>query len=294
MPGAGVQATFWRFACLYSLGAAVYFCPLGAHNGDGRPLIRFLEKLKIMIRCLTLLSLLACPCTLLADNAPTAAPPEPAGMKSIFNGKDLTGWDGDPRLWSVRDGVIHGETTAENPAKGNTFIIWKGGKLKDFDLRLSFRCNATNNSGIQYRSKHITDGNVSNAWVVRGYQHEIRNENKFPNISGFIYDEGGKRGRICMVGEQATWETSGKKLVSDSLIDQAGFEKLFKLDDWNNVVIVARGNHIRHYLNNRLILDFTDNDPALALTEGILALQLHAGAPMWAEYKNIRLAEVKE
>jgi hypothetical protein len=220
------------------------------------------------------------------------APPEPADMKVIFNGKDLTGWDGDPRLWSVREGVIHGETTTENPAKGNTFIIWKDGTTKDFELRLSFRCNATNNSGIQYRSKHITE-KVGNNWVVRGYQHEIRNEVKFPNISAFIYDEGGKRGRICMVGEQATWEADGKKLVKSDLIDQEGWEKLFKLNEWNEVIIIAKGPNIQHYMNGKLILDFTDNHPELALKDGILALQLHAGAPMWAEYKNIRIREIK-
>ena len=221
------------------------------------------------------------------------APPESADLKPIFNGKDLTGWDGDPKLWSVKDGVIHGETTAENPAKGNTFIIWKDGKTKDFELRLSFRCNATNNSGIQYRSKHITEGKVGNQWVVRGYQHELRNETQLPNVSGFIYDEGGKRGRICLVSEQATWEKEGKKVVKSDLVDQAAFKKLFKLDDWNDVVITAKGNHIQHYLNNTLVLDFTDNNPELALTEGILALQLHAGKPMWAEFKNIRIRELK-
>lgn len=221
------------------------------------------------------------------------APPESADLKPIFNGKDLTGWDGDPKLWSVKDGVIHGETTAENPAKGNTFIIWKDGTTKDFELRLSFRCNATNNSGIQYRSKHITEGKVGNQWVVRGYQHELRNETQLPNVSGFIYDEGGKRGRICLVSEQATWEKDGKKVVKSDLVDQAAFKKLFKLDDWNDVVIVAKGNHIQHYLNNTLVLDFTDNNPELALTEGILALQLHAGKPMWAEFKNIRIRELK-
>jgi hypothetical protein len=247
---------------------------------------------KIMIRSLILLSVLSMPCNLFAQSAPATAPPEPAGMRPIFNGKDLGGWDGDPRLWSVREGAIHGETTAESPAKGNTFILWKDGKTKNFDLRLTFRCNAANNSGIQYRSKHITDGKVGNAWVVRGYQHEIRNEIKLPSVSGFIYDEGGKRGRLCLVGEQATWEASGKEIVSDALIDQAGFEKLFKLDDWNDVAIVAQGHHIRHYLNGRLILGFTDNDPQLALTEGILALQLHAGKPMWVEFKNIRIAEL--
>ena len=244
-----------------------------------------------MIRALILLNLLAIPCSAFADGDATA-PPEPAGMKAIFNGKNLDGWDGDPRLWSVRDGAIRGETTAENPAKGNTFIIWKGGKTKDFDLRLTFRANATNNSGIQYRSKHITEGKVNNAWVVRGYQHEIRNEIKLPSVSGFIYDEGGKRGRLCLVGEQATWDASGKTVVNDKLIDQTGFEKLFKLDDWNDVVILAQGHRIRHYLNGKLIVDFTDDHPDLALSDGILALQLHAGAPMWVEYKNLRIVDL--
>lgn len=229
----------------------------------------------------------------LAAEEPAAAPAEPAGMQRLFNGKDLAGWDGDPRLWSVKDGALRGETTEANPAKGNTFIIWKGGITKDFDVRLSFRCNATNNSGIQYRSKHITGEGAPNKWVVRGYQHEIRNEIQLPSVAGFIYDEGGKRGRLCLVGEKAVWERDGKKTVGDALIDQPGFEKLFKLDDWNDVVIVARGNRIQHFLNDRLILDFTDNDPGLTLREGILALQLHAGKPMWVEFKNIRFKELK-
>lgn len=239
-----------------------------------------------MIRNLfVLLALSTSVCAFAADN-------EADGSKVIFNGKDLTGWDGDPRLWSVKDGVIHGETTAENPTKGNTFLIWKEGTTKDFELRLSFRCNAANNSGIQYRSKHITE-KVSNNWVVRGYQHELRNEVKFPNISGFIYDEGGKRGRICLVGEQATWEVDGKKVVKSDLIDQAGWEKLFKLNEWNDVIITGRQNNIRHFMNGQLILDFTDNNPELALKDGILALQLHAGAPMWAEFKDIKFRELK-
>jgi hypothetical protein len=246
-----------------------------------------------MIRNFVMMVALSIPAFVMGADAPVTAPPEAEGMKALFNGKDLSGWDGDPRLWSVKDGVIHGETTEANPAKGNTFIIWKDGTTKDFELRLSFRCNATNNSGIQYRSKHITEGKVGNQWVVRGYQHELRNETQLPNVGGFIYDEGGKRGRIILVGEQATWEKEGKKLIKSDLIDQEGFKKLFKLDDWNDVVIIAKGKHIQHFLNNRLILDFTDNHPELALTEGILALQLHAGKPMWAEFKNIRIRELK-
>lgn len=238
--------------------------------------------MKISVACLLLLFGLTAPAF--------AQPPAETEMVTIFNGKNLDGWDGDPRLWTVQDGVIRGETTADNKTNGNTFIIWKDGVLKDFELRLSFRCNNKNNSGIQYRSKHITDGNPKNEWVVRGYQHEIRNEVDFPNTSGFIYGEGLNRGRICLVGEKAVIEDGEKKVV-ETLIDQAGFKELFRLDDWNDVIIIARGNHIQHYLNGKLILDFTDA-PELALTRGILALQLHAGAPMWAEYKNIRIKQL--
>jgi hypothetical protein len=243
-----------------------------------------------MIRIVTFAALVAVSLPALADEDRTV-PAEPEGMQKLFNGKDLTGWDGDPRLWSVKDGAIRGETTKEVPARGNTFLIWKDGKLKDFDLRLSFRCTNQNNSGIQYRSRHITTGKTRNKWVVRGYQYEIRNENKLPSVAGFIYDEGGRRGRMCLVGEKAVWTKDGKK-VTEKLIDAEGFKKLFKLDDWNDVVIIAKGNHIRHYMNGRLILDCTDEHPN-ALSEGVLALQLHAGRPMWAEFKDVRMKSLE-
>ena len=245
-----------------------------------------------VLMCVVLVVLMGIGGVARAELPPTAAPPAPEGMEVLFNGTDLTGWDGDPRLWTVRDGVIHGETTAENVANGNTFLVWQGGEVGDFELRLSFRCNATNNSGIQYRSKRITDQTAKNKWVVRGYQHEIRNEHTLPNVSGFIYDEGGGAGgrqRICQAGEQAVWEPESGKKVTGTLIGQDEFTKLMKIDDWNEVVIRAEGNRIRHFLNGRLILDFTDADPAKALREGVLALQLHAGKPMWAEYRDIRL-----
>lgn len=240
------------------------------------------------------LSVAACFCTapLLADEASQSAPPEPSGMQSVFNGTDLSGWTGDERLWKVQDGVIRGETTTDAAADGNTFLIWTQGKTGDFDLRLSFRCSDTNNSGVQYRSQRVTQG-AKNDWVVKGYQCEIRNENQLPNVAGFIYDERGTRKRICLVGEKATWEPETGKQVIEEFLDEAAYRELFRLDDWNDLVIVAKGNHIRHYLNGKLILDFTDNDPQLALLKGVLALQLHAGKPMWCEFKNVRIAEVE-
>lgn len=241
----------------------------------------------------TLLFSLVCIVSSVRSEEPVKAPSRTGELQRLFNGSDLTGWDGDPSMWSVRDGVLRGETTASNPAKGNTFLIWKGGEVKNFELFVKFRSTAANNSGIQYRSKHITDGSTKNKWVVRGYQHEIRNELELPNVSGFIYDEGGKRGRLCLVGEKATWETDGKK-VSQKLIDEAAFKKLFRLDDWNETVIAARGNRIQHFLNGELVLDFEDNDPKLALSQGIIALQLHAGNPMWVEFKDLELRKLPD
>lgn len=227
--------------------------------------------------------------------ADKAGPPEPAGMVQLFNGKDLTGWDGDPQLWSVKDGVLRGETTPENPAKGNTFIVWKGNDqvpatLKDFELRLSFRVAGTNNSGVQYRSKHITDAK-NNKWVVRGYQAEVRNETKLPNTAGFIYDEGGKRGRLALVGEKVVWE-NGKKNVVGKVGDVDAFLASIKPDGWNDYVIIAKGNNIQQFVNGIQTVDFTDNEPQLALQEGIIALQLHAGKPMWVEFKDVRVKKI--
>lgn len=246
---------------------------------------------KNMIRNLTLLVLASFAFTTFAAE-PQMAPAESDDMKVLFNGRDLTGWDGDSRLWSVKDGVIHGQTTEENKASGNTFLICGEGVLKDFELRLSFRVSTANNSGIQYRSKHITE-KARDDWVVRGYQHEIRNSDKPPSVSGFIYEEGGKRGRMCMVGEKAVWGEDGKKEVTGELIDDAEFETLFKVDDWNDVIIIAKGPRLQHYMNGRLILDCTDNHSELKKPKGIIALQLHAGSPMWAEYKDIRLKKIK-
>ena len=104
--------------------------------------------------------------------------------------------------------------------------------------------------------------------------------------------KGGSAGGCAWSGSRPRGGTDGQKHVTGTLIDQQGFDKLFKLDDWNDVVIVGKGNHIQHYLNNVLIVDFTDDDPQLAAKEGILALQLHAGKPMWVEFKNIRIKDL--
>ena len=214
------------------------------------------------------------------------------GFIEIFNGKDLTGWDGNPDFWSVKNGAIHGETTKEKRTRGNTFCIWRGGKLKDFILELDFRIH-NGNSGIQYRS--IDLGN----WVVSGYQAEVCNQK---GKVGFLYHEKG-RGYLCRVGQKVIIEKDGKRRVVEKFGDPMELTKTYKPGDWNHYRIEARGNHLVHYLNGVKTIDFTDyqlddpNNPKpdrrKGRLEGILALQIHAGPPMWVEFKNIRIKHLK-
>ena len=217
-----------------------------------------------------------------------AVPPEPAGMTQLFNGTDLAGWDGDPTLWTVKDGLIRGETTAEKKAKGNTFLICQAGTFGDFELRLSYRVGNVNNSGVQYRSKHLADGK-DNKWVAQGYQAEVRND---PVQTGFIYDEKGKRGRMCLPGEKATWTAENKKQPDGEVSTKEERAKAFKVDGWNDYVIICKGNNIKHYLNGVQYIDFTDAEPKQAMKEGIIALQLHAGKEMWVEFKDIKIKKI--
>jgi hypothetical protein len=203
-----------------------------------------------------------------ADDAP----------RSLFNGKDLTGWDGDPKFWSVKDGALTGQTTPENPTKGNTFLIWKGGTLKDFELRVKFRLLG-NNSGVQYRSKDL--GN----WAVSGYQGDIDAENRY---TGMLYEERG-RGFVARVGEKVTVPPDGKPVKTGSVGDPEAIRAAIRKDDWNEFVITARGNHLTHAINGKLTAEAVDDDPKGRSLEGILAFQLHAGPPMTVQFKDIVL-----
>jgi hypothetical protein len=219
-----------------------------------------------------------------ADEPSPAAPPEPKDMKPLF-GNDLSGWEGDTRLWSIKDGVVRGETTRENPTRGNTFLIWRGGELKDFELRLSFRIER-GNSGVQYRSKQVPSSG-ENRWVVSGYQAEVENT---PGKVGFLYHEKG-RGYLCNVGEKVEIGDDGKPKVVGKLGEKDKIGATYKKSDWNDYVIIGEGNHLRHYLNGVQTVDVTDNDPKGSARSGLLALQIHAGAPMWVEFKNVRLKQ---
>jgi uncharacterized protein (TIGR03067 family) len=210
------------------------------------------------------------------------------GFKSIFNGKDLTGWDGNKQFWSVKDGAIVGQTTAENPTKGNTFLVWTGGDVSDFEMRFSYRFAPNNdraNSGVQYRSK-VTN---QQTWIVGGYQADFE---AGPNYSGILYDEGGVaggRGIMAGRGEKVVWDKDCKKQVVGSLGKSEDIQATIKKDGWNDYVIIARGNHFQHFINGKQTVDVIDECEAKRVGSGVVALQVHAGPPMKVEFKDLRL-----
>ena len=206
-----------------------------------------------------------------------------AGFVPIFDGRTLDGWEGRPEFWRVEDGAIVGETTADNPTKGNTFLIWRQGKVDDFELRLSFRLR-NHNSGIQYRSRDLGD------FVVGGYQADIA-ETKQP-YSGILYEEK-RRGILAKRGERITVTAEGKKQPGEAIGTAAELGKAVEAGAWNDYSIVAKGNRLQHFINGQLMSETVDEQVEKRAMQGVLALQLHAGPPMKVEFKNIRLKRLK-
>jgi hypothetical protein len=212
-------------------------------------------------------------------------PALPAGaqeFRDLFDGKSLNGWEGNAKFWSVKDGAITGQTTAENPTKGNTFLIWKGGEVNDFELRLQFKI-VGGNSGIQYRS---TDkGN----YVVHGYQADIDSGDKY---IGILYEEGG-RGILAERGQKVEIDADGNKKVTGSTGDSKEIAAAVKKEDWNEYVVIAKGNQLTQSINGHTTIEVVDNASGKAKESGILALQLHAGPPMTVQFKDIKYKEFK-
>ena len=205
---------------------------------------------------------------------------------SMFNGTDLTGWIGSKDLWSVKDGVITGETTSTQPAKENTFLIWTNGNPADFEMRCSFRIEAKNNvgfanSGVQFRSKVVKP----EYWVVAGYQADME---AGPNYTGGNYEEKG-RGILAIRGQKIVIHADGNKEVVGSLGTAEELQKEIHTDGWNEYIIIAKGNHIEQFINGHRMVDIVDEQTSKAATSGVIALQLHAGQPMKVQFKDLRI-----
>ena len=172
---------------------------------------------------------------------------------SFFNGRDLAGWSGESRLWSVENGEIVGRS----PGIGSNTFLLSDLSAENFRLSLDVKLvKDEGNSGVQFRSESINGFNE-----MRGYQADIG-----PGWWGKLYEENGR----------------------GILSDKSG-ESYLKKGDWNRYEIEAIGSHIRTWLNGQPCVDF--NDPA-GKNRGLFALQLHAGGPTEVRFRNLKL-EIK-
>ncbi len=203
--------------------------------------------------------------------------------KEIFNGKDLTGWKGNPELWSVQDGCITGITTAEKKLTFNTFLVWDG-EVSNFELEFDYKLGSEGNSGVQYRSKLIN----AKDFIVGGYQADIDASLQYAGIN---YEEKG-RGILAQRGQRVTIDKAGEKKV-DQFGDTKELGKSIKGGDWNHYKLVAVGNKLSHTINGQLMSEVIDDQEGKASASGVLAFQIHVGPPMKIQFKNIKLTEVK-
>ncbi len=210
---------------------------------------------------------------------------EEPGFRSIFNGRNLDGWAGNPTYWRVEDGAIVGEITPDTTLRSNTFIIWQGGQPADFELKLEYRITAAGNSGINYRSAVVPDPTTpANAFAMRGYQLDIDGRNRH---SGNNYEEKGRlflgmRGQLSRV-------TGGQPpIVLAEIGDNAALGGLIT-DGWNTVHLIARGKTLIHMINGQVMTVVIDDDAPNRPERGQIGVQVHTGPPMKVEYRNIRL-----
>lgn len=226
------------------------------------------------------------------------------GFVPIFDGKTLGNWEGDPTYWRVENGCLTGEVTPTTLLDRNTFIIWKGGAPKDFELKLEFRISKDGNSGINYRSEPID----TIPFALKGYQCDIDGQNRY---TGQNYEERKRttlayRGQKVIVNVQANPEMPGSLKnniqknawqsveITGSLGEPDSLNTYIHDEDWNACHLVVKGNHMQHYINDVLMSDVTDNDSINRSFSGLIGVQVHVGPPMKVEYRNIRLKELKQ
>ncbi|MBS0265233.1 MAG: DUF1080 domain-containing protein [Planctomycetes bacterium] len=193
--------------------------------------------------------------------AVTAAEPKSPvedGFVPLFDGKSLTGWEGDLQLWKVEEGRIVGDSPGISK---NEFLATKS-TFRDFELRLEFRLHkGVGNSGVQFRSKRVPDSSE-----VSGYQADIGEK-----YWGCLYDESRRN-----------------KMLAEAPGD---FVERLPKDDWNTYVIRAEGNRVILKLNGQTTVDYQEADAGIA-REGIIALQVHAGGPLRVEFRNLRIKDL--
>jgi type 1 glutamine amidotransferase len=206
------------------------------------------------------------------------------GFASLFNGRDLGGWEGDPGIWSVRDGVITAETSAQTQLKVNDFLVWKD-EVEDFELRAKYRLEG-GNSGIYYRARKRMPNEKGDPII--GTQADFSADGRWTGvIMEYLL-----RDVLAERGQQVLIEPEGTKKVTGTLGDAAKLLASVKSSDWNEYHVIAKGGSVKLAINGIPMCELEDRDPK-RITRGLLALQIHVGAPMRVQFKDIYLKRLQ-
>ena len=193
-------------------------------------------------------------------------------------------WEGDTNYWRVENGCLVGEVTSDKLLKQNSFVVWRGGETRDFELKVEYRVSARGNSGINYRSVMVTNG----PWTMRGYQADLDGRNQY---TGQNYEEKGRtflalRGQVTRIEEDKPPQIIGSLGATNELVS------VIRNEDWNEYHLIVCGNVMTHILNGRVMSVVIDEDVKNRKFEGLLGVQVHVGPPMKIEYRNFRLKKL--
>ena len=215
-----------------------------------------------------------------ASAAVTERPGED-GFVRLFNGKNLRGWEGEPKHWSVEDGAITGVT--DGSLKMNRFLTWKGSTVRNFDLRVKVKVSPGGNSGIQYRGTSRPDLGLD---IVTGYQCDVVADT--PEYNGMLYEEKGRR-ILSHTGERVIIDPDGQPWVVGKLP-----LKEFSPAEWHDYRVLVRGNHHQHWIDDNPTADLIDLDEKGRCLEGVLAVQVHVGPAMKIQYRDFKIKHLPD
>ncbi len=205
-----------------------------------------------------------------------------AGYESIFNGTSLDGWLGqDMSFWSVEDGAITGTISAEHSPAMNQYLVWQRDLVEDFELKLDFRLTGSTtpntNGGFQFRSRRLPNGDVAGYQVDNNFAQPWKVR---------LYDEFGRHD-LALEGQRSRFDANGHRHVDKLELEPGASD--FQLDAWHEYHLLARGPLLVLRINGKLVAECTDGDPEQFEALGVLAMQLHTGAPMKAQFRNLRI-----
>ena len=199
----------------------------------------------------------------------------------IFDGITFNGWKADTSVWHIENGCFVGEVTASKQIKTNSFLIYTKSKAGNFEFKAKFKISKGGNSGVNYRSEEL----AGIPYALKGYQADIDGENVY---TGQNYEERG-RGFLAMRGQNATINNSKDAFIIKSIGNSDSLKSKIKVDDWNEIHLIVKGNNMKHYINGILMSETTDNDSTNSKLSGLIGLQVHVSKEMKVSYKNIQL-----